>query len=148
MLEVNLKTGAAAQTTVAYNSMAMLGQQALGCTSEGLYLIGGYVDHGAEIAARIKSGMFDLGTERTKRIAYFYLGLETNGDLEFDLHADGEYICTEGVPYPGTGRKELIIKVPRGISPRYWAWELRNVDGSFFVLYSVKVLPIVLQSAL
>ena len=147
MLQLNLKNRAASQTTQAYNSLCKFGQHYIGATATGLFKISGFTDNTAEIPAIIRSGMFDLGTERNKRIAYFYLGLETDGDLEFDLHCDGEYMTTIDVPYPGEGKRELMIKVPRGLNARYWAWELRNVDGSFFVLYSVKLLPVVLQSA-
>jgi len=147
MLQVNLKNRAAAQTTQAYNSMCKFGEHYLGTTTAGLFRISGTTDNGAEIPAVMRSGMFDLGTERNKRVAYFYLGLETSGDMEFDLLCDGEYMLTIDVPYPGDGKREVMIKVPRGLSARYWAFEMRNVDGSFFALYSVKVLPVVLQSA-
>ena len=147
MLQLNLKTRAAAQTTQAYNSMCKFGNHYLGATSGGLFRISGYTDNAAEIPAIVRSGYFDLGTERNKRIAYFYLGIETDGALEFDLLVDGEYATTIEVPYPGEGKREMLIKCPKGLSARYWAWELRNVDGSFFVLYSVKILPVVLQSA-
>jgi hypothetical protein len=147
MLEVNLKTLAVSQTTAAFNSMCKFGDEYLGATSAGLFKICGYSDGGVEVPCTLRSGMFDLGTERNKRIAYFYLGLETTGDLELDLLCDGEYMCTLDVPYPGEGKREIMVKVPRGLTARYWAFELRNVDGSFFALYSVKVLPVVLQSA-
>lgn len=147
MLDVNLKNKAVTQSTRNFNSMCRFGNDFLGANSAGLYRICGYSDSGTEVPATIRSGTFDLGTERFKRFAYIYIGLETTGDLELDILCDGEFMCTLDIPYPGAGKREVYVKVPRGLKARYWAWELRNVNGSFFVLYSVKLLPVVLQSA-
>ena len=147
MLELNLKTKAATQTTQAYNSMCRLGSEYIGATSSGLYRIGGYTDHGTAIPAIVATGMFDLKTERNKRFAYIYLGLETTGEMEVELWCDGDYKVTIPVPYQGSGKREVYVKVPRGLRARYWQIRIKNVDGSFFVLYSVKLLPVVLQSA-
>lgn len=147
MIELNLKTKAAVQSTLTYNSMCKFGDVYLGATSAGIGRICGYSDNGVEIPAVVATGMFDLKTERNKRFAYVYLGLETNGAMEIELWCDGVYKVTLSVPYPGSGKREIYAKVPRGLRARYWQLRIKNVDGSFFVLYSVKLLPVVLQSA-
>ena len=147
MLDVNLKTKAATQTTRAFNSMCKFGDVYLGVTSAGLFRICGYSDDGVEIPALLSTGVFDLGTERFKRIAYIYLGLEAAGAMQVEVWCDGMYKMTIDVPSVGTGKREVYLKVPKGLRARYWQLKFKNVDGSFFVLYSVKLLPVVLQSA-
>jgi len=147
MIELNLKTRAAAQTTVPFNSMCRFGEHYLGATSSGLYQIVGFTDAGAEIPALIKTGKIDLGTERLKSIRYFYFGLETTGDLSLTLYNDGVEVAVYDIPYPGAGRQTIKVKVARGLKARFWEFKLENVDGSFFALYSVKIFPVVLKSA-
>ena len=147
MLELNLKNNAISQTTVTFNSMCKFGDIYLGADSTGLHKIHEFADGDTEISALMSTGIFDLGTERSKRIAYIYLGVETSGDLQIEVWCDGEYKVTLDVPHPGAGYQEATVKVPRGLVARYWQLKFKNVDGSFFVLYSVKLLPVVLQSA-
>ena len=147
MLDVNLKTKAATQTTRAFNSMCKFGDVYLGATSAGLFRICGYSDDGVEIPALLSTGVFDLGTERFKRIAYIYLGLESTGAMQVEVWCDGVYKITLDVPSVGASKREVYLKVPKGLRARYWQLKFKNVDGSFFVLYSVKLLPVVLQSA-
>lgn len=147
MLDINLKTKAATQTTRAFNSMCRFGDVYLGATSAGLFRICGYSDDGVEIPALLSTGVFDLGTERFKRIAYIYLGLESTGAMQVEVWCDGVYKTTLDVPSVWASKREVYLKVPKGLRARYWQLKFNNVDGSFFVLYSVKLLPVVLQSA-
>lgn len=146
MIELNMKTRAAAQTTVPFNSMCKFGEHYLGATSSGLFRINGFTDATAEIPAVIKTGKIDLGTERLKSIRYIYLGLEAAGDLELTLYVDGVEALTRTIPQPATGRQMIRVKIPRGLKGRYWEFKLENTDGCFFVLYSVKIFPVVLLS--
>lgn len=147
MFRVNLKNKAIVQTTEPFNSMCNFSGHSLGATEDGIFRICGYSDNGVAIPAVVRTGKVDLGTEREKRMAYVYLGVETNGQLELEVFCDDVSIGTFDVDVPGTGRQEALVKLPKGASARYWAFELRNVDGAFFVLYSMKLLPVVLQSA-
>lgn len=147
MIEINLKNRAISQTALPFNSMCKFGDVYIGATSEGLFKLDGYNDDGAEIPALIRSGMFDLGTSNDKRFAYFHLGLEATGDMEMEIFCDGVSSYTAEIPYQEDGRRNVLVKIPKGLSARYWAFELRNVDGAFFVLHSVKIVPITLLSA-
>lgn len=147
MLELNLKTKAATQTTLPFNSMCRFGHTYLGATSTGLHRLGGYTDNGVAIPALLKTGKFDLGTERFKSIRYFYLGLETTGELMFTLYVDGSERVSVRTQFPGEGQQTIKIKIPRGLKGRYWEFKLENIDGCFFAIYSVRILPVILKSA-
>lgn len=147
MIEVNLKNRAASQSTLAFNSMCRFGDVYLGADSSGLHLLRDYNDNNTDIAALIKTGKFDLGTERKKSIRYFYFGIETDGQLTLTLYNDGVEVADYVIPYPGAGRQTVKVKVARGLRARFWEFKIENVDGCFFALYSVKIFPVVLQSA-
>ena len=144
MLEVNLTNRAISQTTVAFNSMCKFGDVYLGATDTGLCKICGYDDNGTEIPAMMKSGMFDLGTPNPKRFRFFYFGLQCSGDLLLKVFCDDVLAASYTVDAGAGGTREIRVPISRAHSGRYWEWKVENVDGSFFALYSVKAMPIVL----
>jgi len=143
MLEINLKTRAAAQTTKAYNSMCKFGDKYLGVTDSGLFEIEGYNDSGVRIAARIDTEKMDMGINNSKRFRFFYFGVDTSGYLKLSAFADGVLAFTQTVK--GNGLGNIRVPVPRTAQPRYWQIRIENVDGAFFALYSIKALPVVLH---
>lgn len=144
MLQVNLKNRAATQTTESFNSMCKVGKAYLGASSSGLFTIGGSTDNGAEIPALMKSGMLDLGTEKRKRVRFFYFGLECSGALKLSLFCDGA-LAGEYTVEKTTGVQDIKVPISRDHVGRYWQWQIENVGGAFFALYSVKALPIILN---
>ena len=144
MLELNLTNRAAAQTTKDFNSACMFDGVPLGATASGLYRIGGYTDHGTAIPALIRSGMLDLGTERIKRFRFFYFGLQASGALKLTVLCDGTDAASYTVNGGNGGAREVRVPISRTYQGRYWQWQVENVSGSFFALYSVKALPVVL----
>lgn len=142
MLRLNLKNRAIAQTTQRYNSMCLHRGVPLAATDKGLVRIGGYSDSGEPIRAWMKSGKFDLGADNIKRFRYFYFGVAGDGDLRLSIWADDKLVREYVVPVEAhRGRQEIRVMVGRGAAARYWQWQVENVSGSFFVLYSVRALP-------
>ena len=145
MLELNLKNRAISQTTMTYNSMAKFGNIYLGATEQGIYQITGFSDHTIEIPALIKSGIFDLGVAQKKKFRSFYFSGEANGDLKVTIYADGIASEAFNITPDADGIFDFKITYPTNIKARYWQWQIENVNGSFFVLYEVTALPIVLH---
>lgn len=142
MLRLNLTNRAIAQTTQRYNSACMYNGLPLAVTENGLVRIGGYSDSGEPIRAWMKSGKFDLGADNIKRFRYFYFGVKGDGDLKLSIWADDVLVREYVVPVEAhRGRQEIRVMVGRGVAARYWQWKVENVNGSFFVLYSVRALP-------
>lgn len=144
MIECNLNNNAISQTLRRYSSMCHFNGRTLCTRDDGLFQLYGYTDSGEQIEAWIKSGKFDLGTERYKRIRFFYFGLNAQGNIKLSLFADdqpaGEYEVFV------QGRQEVRVPVSRAFEARYWQWKVENMDGAFFALYSVKVLPVAVHS--
>ena len=144
MLTINLANRAAAQAMQAYNSACMFGSIPLAATSSGLYLIGGYTDAGAAIPALIRSGAFDMATERLKRFRFFYFGLQASGNLKLSVICDGTEVATYDVNVADGGMREIRVPIGRAAVGRYWQWQVENQNGAFFVLYSVRALVVTL----
>ena len=145
MLELNLKNRAISQTTVTYNSMAKFGDKYLGCTDAGLFLMGGYNDHGAQIPLLMRSGMTDLGNGNQKRFRYFYVAGEANGSGTITIFADGVEAGSSAITPNASGIFDVRIPISRAYLARYWSWQVENVDGAFIALYAVKAAPIILH---
>lgn len=145
MIELNLKTRAAAQTTVPFNSMCKFGEHFLGATSSGLFLITGFTDAGSEIPALVKSGTTDFGMASLKRFRFFYFGLETTGTLTLKVFCDGVEAASYTVTPETPGQRTVRVPISREHAGRYWSWSVENVDGAFFALYSVEGLPVILH---
>lgn len=142
MLRLNLKNRAVSQTTQGYNSACLYQGIPLAATEQGLMRIGCYKDGDEPIHAWMLSGKFDLGQDNIKRFRYFYFGVSGDGDLKLSIYADDKLVREYVVPVKEhRGRQEIRVMVGRGAAARYWQWKVENINGSFFVLYSVRALP-------
>lgn len=141
MLRQNLKTRALSQDTRRYNSMCMFNGSPLAATNKGLFRIAGYKDDERPIPAWMLSGKFDLGADNIKRFRYFYFGVKADGDLKLSIYADDKLVREYVVPVTTHDRQEIRVVVGRGVAARYWQWKVENIDGGFFVLYSVRAMP-------
>jgi hypothetical protein len=143
MIEINLTNKAAAQTTVDFNSMCKFGDRYLGASSSGIFEIDGYNDNGTAIQTLVKSGKFDLGSERRKRFRFFYFGLETDGELTLSIFAD-DVLAAQYDVSPEPTVQLVRVPISRETNARYWQWQIENVSGAFFSIYDVKAIPIIL----
>lgn len=133
-----------------FNSLAYSPDEMLGCTDQGLYVLDGEDDAGADIDAKITSLMLDFDTTKLKRMSTAYMGYTSNGQLLLKIRSvdQGQFVeywyegrnPDEQVP-PGQNR----MKIGKGLRSRYWTFELVNIDGSDFELDKVELYPIVLQ---
>lgn len=145
MLELNLKNNAASQTTLPFNSMCKFGNHYLGAANDGLFKIEGYNDNGAQIPVLIRSGTTDFNTTRYKRVRFFYFGLQSDGDLKLTIFCNGVEVSNYIVTSTDGVSKEIRVPINRSNIGQYWHWQIENINGSFFVLYSVSALVIVLS---
>lgn len=117
----------------------------LAANESGVFLLGGADDNGAAINGLMKSGMTDFGIENQKRLRFFFFGLETDGELLLTIFCDGVQAAQYTVSKT-TGVQRIRVPISRVHQGRYWQWQVENVDGAFFALYSVEALPVILHS--
>lgn len=133
-----------------FNSFARLAGRTYGAMGDGIYALEGDDDQGAEIAAKIRLGLSNLGTGLRKRVPSMYLGYESNGTLVLKVVS-----TTPGgekhenwyrlVPQRAAATREGRIKIGRGIKAVYFDFEIVNVDGADFALSALDLHPLILD---
>lgn len=105
----------------------------------GVYALIGETDEGRNIDTQLKTGFLDFGRAETKRVSDIFVGY-TGGQLTFDVEIYDvpgtiyTYIMEEreaGAP------RNNRIKPGKGLSSRYWRFNVKNIDGADFQIYDV-----------
>jgi hypothetical protein len=141
-------TGVTQYQDYPFNSLARHGDSYLGAGSMGICRLDGDTDAGAQIAARLRTGVTDFDSPLRKKIHRAYLVLTASGQILFKTVNDEEvedwYRLT---PRSGPKHNERV-KLGRGVKSAYWQFEVSNVEGSDFELESLEVVPIILSGRL
>jgi hypothetical protein len=125
-----------------FNSFARLNGVFLGAADAGLFTLAGSTDDGVNIDTVTRLGISDYGTSHLKRMERLYIGYKTDGNLVFRVYTDGshqrDYLLTS------TGRSGVHgnhVRIGRGVSSRYWQFEMRNQNGADFQLDIIEAKP-------
>lgn len=143
--------GLSRYTNYPFNSFMRVAGRYYGVASTGLYLLEGDDDDGTPIAAKIRLGMSDLGTRRLKRVPEGFIGYTSTGTLLLQVitadEATGEKTGAYYTlaPRGAAGVRENRWKIGRGLKSVDWDFEITNVDGADFDLYSIEWHPLVLD---
>lgn len=138
---LNTETGGlSTYTNYGYNSLAAYDGVLYATSNEGVFEIASDTDTDSRfIAAHLKTGFLDFQQDNTKRLSDIFLG-HVGGQLEFAVETyDGPqevytYAVEEReIDAPRNNR----LKVGRGLSSRYWRFEIQNIDGANFQIYDV-----------
>jgi len=145
-LHTNVKMGAIGSkatsqlTNFDFNSYGKFIETHLGCATNGIYRIGGYTFDGEEIEAYIKTFKNKLGYDGNKRIRFVYIGVETAGTLTFTPTVDGVAKTPITITPKTSGTQYLRVAVGR-YKGCYYDFKIENVDGAWFALEHISVLP-------
>lgn len=128
-----------------FNSLAEFDGMFLAANSDGLYVLDGSAnDDGVNIDGYLKTHKSNLGLLADKKLRYVYLSVETEGDLKLTVG----YSDTVSRTYTITGSSgDQIIKVPIRRN-EFGTWidvKVENVNGSYFNIKEIEVLPIFLS---
>ena len=107
---------------------------------EGLFSLTGDDDNGRNINANVKTGFLDFKAQETKRLSDLYMGY-TGGELECDVETyDGpqEVYTYQLEERDADAPRNSRMKIGRGLSSRYWRFNIKNVNGADFQLYDVE----------
>lgn len=115
----------------------------------GVYQLGGDTDAGDPIQARVRTGLSDFGTSQLKRFANGYIGYTSDGELKLvAITTDGGRkkenwyrLRPRSADAPVDGRFDIA----KGLTARYWGWQVENIDGADFTLADLKVAIALLQ---
>jgi len=146
-IRTNLKNNASTQySNFNFQSMAVIHGVILGAGTVGLRkLCCGSADVSTDIDAYFKTGATVLNWVGKKKNRFIYLGVETNGVIIITPIVDG----VEGTPITftptNTGKQFMKMSVSQNHKGYYWEYKVENVDGCWFSLDEVTVLPIYLS---
>lgn len=132
-------------TNFPFNSFAKFNNVFLGAGDGGLFALAGATDNGTPIDAVARTGYTDFQTSKLKRVDYMYIGYRTDGEMILRVFTDEttmrEYLVT---PTGKTGMSVQRVRIGKGVSARYWQFEIANKDGSDFDLNVMEFKPVVL----
>jgi hypothetical protein len=140
---VNARTGNVTEyTNYGFNSFAPQGNTYLGANEDGLHVLHGDTDGGADIIGHIRSGYLQLGGSRFASVKTVYLGMHAEGTVYLRMVLGDERMTT----YRVTAKPMQTTKVPmgKGLRARYFAFELETV-GQDFDLDAVEFVPLVME---
>jgi hypothetical protein len=137
---MNTKTaGFSEYTNFPFTSLFRAGTNFYGITAEGLQLLTGDNDNGAQIKAEIVTGPCNLGTSDIKYIPSMYAHMR-GGEIEVATKIDDkednpqEWCDPYNAINPGNGIKPVYISMARGAKGVYIQFKISNAEGADFDL--------------
>jgi hypothetical protein len=129
-----------------FTSFAQFNGVTIGACADGLFALSGATDNGAMIDAYARVGISDFGSSHLKRVDRVYVGYRSDGDLVLRVLTDEtdqrDYLLR------GNGTSNLHgnrVQLGKGLSARYWQFEVRNRDGADFDINTIELKPTTLR---
>jgi predicted 3-demethylubiquinone-9 3-methyltransferase (glyoxalase superfamily) len=124
-----------------FNSMCVFNGVPLGANEDGIYsLEDADTDSGDLIDAFFELNTTDFGINNQKRIRKFFLGMESQGDLELIAQTDedqqkmSEVISRNDNQQQSSSQRVSWVRTQKGV---YWMIRLDNIDGCDFSVDSI-----------
>jgi hypothetical protein len=126
-----------------YNSFATFNGKTYGCKADGVYELSGDTDAGTAIDAKITTPVSDFDNSFKKRMLKAYLGVKSDGDMVLKVLAEGGNVYYYGVDNTRSSVGGARVNIGRGLTSRYWQFELMNSDGADFELDAIEFFPVI-----
>jgi hypothetical protein len=126
-----------------YNSFATFNGKTYGCKADGVYELSGDTDAGTAIDAKITTPVSDFDNSFKKRMLKAYLGVKSDGDMVLKVLAEGGNVYYYGVDNTRSSVGGARVNIGRGLTSRYWQFELMNSEGSDFELDAIEFFPVI-----
>jgi len=124
-------------------SMSVFNGAILGAGPDGIKKLAcGTTDGVTTIEAYIKTGSNTLGWIGKKKNRFIYLGVETSSTIKITPVIDGVDGTAVTFSPSASGMQYMKMSVPNDNIGYYWAYKVENVDGCWFSISEVTVLPI------
>ena len=130
-----------------FNSMAVFNGKYLALGPNGAFeLETGHTDAGAKIDAFLEPVLSDWGIGNEKRVRFMYVSARSDGKLKLTQIPDNGAALEEEFSPAREDRQSYAPPIPGSRDGRgaLWTFRLCNVDGSYFELNKIEVLPTVL----
>ena len=139
---INRDTGASSQyEQYGFNSFFQRGDKYYGVADDGVYLLEGNTDAGADVAALVEMGRTNLGYTNDKRVPMVYLGVGSDAELYLKVDVDTQtYVYS--MRTSGEAVRNRPVETGWNVSGCYWNFTLMNPNGSNFNLASMAFTPV------
>jgi len=131
-----------------FNSLAKHGSSYYAAKNDGIYELGGGLDDTAKIAASIKTGILDFGSEHLKRVTHAYVAMKNDDAIALKTIVDNDDGGTKERWYEITQTSSSLrrrkLTLGRGVKSAYWQFELVNNNGGDFDINGLELLPVIL----
>jgi hypothetical protein len=126
-----------------FTDMALLNGQYLGVMDDGVYLLEGNTDSGANIGARLTTAALEFGTSSLKTITQMYLGFRGDGDVILIMTSDEDETTYYQLNTIDSTLHTDRLTGAKGQVGRYWQFEIISNDSTKLDLDTFEVHPIV-----
>lgn len=125
-----------------FNAYAKHGTQYIGAADDGLYLLDGDTDEGANIDAFVQLAISRFETAQRKYFPSIYLGVSSTGRMLVRAEVDGQSWVYEANNTSADFVNQRV-DLGRGLVGSHWQFTILNQDGLDFDLESVEFLPLI-----
>lgn len=128
-----------------FNSFAKNNNNVLAACQNGLHLLGGSTDNGVLINSFFTIGNTDFNSNNNKKFRFMYFHVRASSDLKVIITVDDKTTKEYIVPIISDGEHNIKISCSRLQKGRTWTIRIDNINGNYFMLYDIKVLPVVIH---
>jgi hypothetical protein len=146
-ISTNLFNGTSTQyTNHQFTAMTVFDGKVIGVGASGVVqLCCGKLDTNAAIDAYLKTGSSNLGWIGKKKNRFIYLSIEAEGNIIITPIIDGVNGTAVTITPSVTGTQYMKVPMNSGDMGYYWAYKVENVDGCWFSINEMQVLPVSLS---
>lgn len=123
-----------------FESIATVGNRTIAASSDGLYVLEGTTDEGAQIPASVAYGFTDFGTQYIKGLDTLMFGYTSTGQVAVraETYGAGHSPVTRLMDQRNAGApRNNRISFPLGLRSQYWRFTISNVNGADFEILDI-----------
>ena len=136
-------------TNYPFNQIVRFGGEYYGVAGNGLYQLGGDLDHEDQISWSFRTALTDFGSKQFKRVRSVYIGGRLTMQVLVNLIVGEEQeIIYNYVTPRGTNAQNYRVLFGKGVRTRYVALEMYDQAGRFFSIDSLDFENDILDRAL
>jgi hypothetical protein len=140
-------TGSTRYDRYGFNSYALIGGHYYGAKGDGITLLEGETDNGAQVHANIDFGLLDFGNQQKVTVEECFVGMSGKGNLFLKLTANGKSYTYKTQNFTDKLQQQRI-KPGKGLRTNYVQLELYNEQGADFEIDTVRFMVVDLSRKL
>lgn len=129
-----------------FNSYANIDGDFFGANSDGIHVLVGNLAGGERIESSFLTGLFDFNSDFVKNILQAWVVCRADGELTLRIRLGEKSFWENNLPVTIDALHEIRGKLAKGLKDRFFAFGIRNKDGSPYMVKSIRVIVDVTRS--